>query len=94
MLEKLSNALSVVTLGDLETFDLLLQLNRRVVIVDRKFSGIDVAAHHESRFLGHDAHDAFTELPPRRDAAAVVSAALSQERDKDLLFEGHFYNKL
>ena len=40
------------------------------------------------RLLGHYAHGAFTELPPRRDAAAVVSAALSQERDKDLLFEG------
>src|SRR5260370_38914397 len=40
------------------------------------------------RLLGHYAHGAFTELPPRRDVAAVVSAALSQERDKDLLFEG------
>jgi hypothetical protein len=41
----LSNAFFVITLGDLETFDPLPELNRRVVIADGKFSGVDVAAH-------------------------------------------------
>jgi hypothetical protein len=43
--EKLSDAFFVISLRDLDTFHPLPQFNRRVVIVDRKFSGIDLASH-------------------------------------------------
>ena len=43
--DKLSNALSVVAFGDFQTFNASPKLQRRVVIVDAKFSSNDVATH-------------------------------------------------
>src|SRR5258705_7356162 len=42
---KLSDAFFIVTLGNLQAFDSLPELKRRVVIVDRKFSSNDLATH-------------------------------------------------
>src|SRR5882724_8744076 len=44
--EKVGNAFSVITLGNLETLSPLPQLKRRVVIANGKFSRFDVIAHH------------------------------------------------
>jgi len=43
--EKVGNAFSVITLGNLETLSPLPQLKRRVVIANGKFSRFDVITH-------------------------------------------------
>src|SRR5215208_3646146 len=43
---KLSDAFSVVPFGNLQAFDSLPELKRRVVIVDRKFPSKDLATHN------------------------------------------------
>src|SRR5262245_29668412 len=49
-LDKLSDAFFVVPFGNFEAFDSLPEMKHGVVIVDRKFSGNDVATH---KSLGH-----------------------------------------
>jgi hypothetical protein len=46
--EKVENAFSVITLGNLQTLGPLPQLKRRIIIANAKFSRFDVIAHLRS----------------------------------------------
>ena len=60
--EKLRDAFFVIALRDFNAFNLLPQLDRRLVIVDGKFSCLNRAAHIASRILARDFEPAQTLL--------------------------------
>ena len=60
--EKFRHAFFIITLGDLNAFNPLPQLNRRVVIVDGKFSRLNRSVHLATQILARDFEPAQTLL--------------------------------